>query len=296
MKKILVTGKNGQVGWELCRTLAPLGEIIAWGREDLDLADPDAIRNRIRETGPDIIINPAAYTAVDAAETDPETAMVINGTAPGVMAETAGEIGAAIVHYSTDYVFDGAAPDPYSEKDPPHPVSVYGRTKLAGEKAIQETGVPHLILRTAWVYGSRGKNFYLTIRRLLKERPELKVVDDQYGAPTWCRMIAEATAQILVQCREVNPMGRMDLSSVSGIYHLTCGGQTTWYAFAQEIRSLLPAKPQTARILPIPTSDYPTPAKRPQNSVLSNDKIAEIFGIRLPHWNDALRLCVASGN
>jgi dTDP-4-dehydrorhamnose reductase len=296
MKKILVTGKNGQVGWELCRTLAPLGEIVAWGREDLDLADPDAIRNRIRVTRPDIIINPAACTAVDAAETDPETAMVINGTAPGVMAETACEIGAAIVHYSTDYVFDGAAPDPYSEKNPPHPVSVYGGSKLAGEKAIQETGVPHLILRTAWIYGSRGKNFYLTIGRLLKERPELKVVDDQYGAPTWCRMIAEATAQILVQCREVNPMGRMDLSSVSGIYHLTCGGQTTWYAFAQEIRSLLPAKPQTARILPIPTSDYPTPAKRPQNSVLSNDKIAEIFGIRLPHWNDALRLCVASGN
>jgi len=291
MKRILVTGKNGQVGYELCRTLAPLGEVVAWGRDDLDLTDPDAIRNRIRETRPDLVVNAAAYTAVDAAETEPETAMAVNGEAPGIMAGAAGKIGAALVHFSTDYVFDGAAQAPYDENDPPNPIGVYGQSKLAGEKAVQEAGVPHLILRTAWVYGGRGKNFYLTIRRLLKERPELKVVDDQFGAPTWNRMIAEAAAQILVQCREVNPMGRMDLSSVPGIYHLTCSGQTTWYGFAEEIRSLAPAGSQAARILPIPTSDYPTPAKRPLNSVLANDKLANTFGIRLPDWRTAFRLC-----
>ncbi len=296
MKRILITGKNGQVGWELRRTLAPLGDVVAFGRDDLDLGNPDAIRNRIRETRPDIVVNAAAYTAVDAAESDPETAMAVNGTAPGILAEEARKIGAVLVHYSTDYVFDGAAQAPYSENDPPNPMGAYGKSKLAGEKAVQNAGAPHLIFRTAWVYGGRGKNFFLTIQRLIGERTELKVVNDQFGAPTWSRMIAEATAQILIQCREVNPKGRMDLSSVSGIYHLTCGGQTTWYGFAEEIRSFAPAESKTARILPIPTSDYPTPAKRPLNSVLSNNKLADTFGIRLPDWRTAFHLCAEEMN
>jgi dTDP-4-dehydrorhamnose reductase len=294
MKRILITGKTGQVGWELCRTLAPLGEIIALGRDDLDLTDPDAIRNRIRETGPDVIVNAAAYTAVDAAETDPETAMAVNGTAPGIMAEEAGRIGAGLVHFSTDYVFDGKGDVPYTESDAPHPIGVYGRSKLAGEKAVQAPGAAHLIFRTAWVYGDRGKNFFLTIQRLLRERSELKVVDDQFGAPTWCRMIAEATGQILAQCREVHGNGRLQLSSVSGTYHLTCSGRTSWHGFAEAIRHQTLSDPTTCRIVPIPTSDYPTPAARPQNSVLSNAKLKDTFGIRLPDWHETFLLCMGA--
>ncbi len=197
MSRILITGTNGQVGFELLRSLAGLGTVIAAGRDELDLADPDAIRRTLRDTKPGLIVNAAAYTAVDKAEAEPELALAINGVAPGILAEEAKRLGAALIHYSTDYVFDGSKGAPYTEDDAPRPISAYGRTKLAGEHAIQAVGVPHLILRTSWVYGARGSNFLLTILRLAKEREELSIVDDQIGAPTWSRAIAMATAGIL---------------------------------------------------------------------------------------------------
>jgi dTDP-4-dehydrorhamnose reductase len=191
MTRILLTGKNGQVGWELQRTLATLGEVVTLDRQDLDLADPDSIRRVVREHKPNLIVNAAAYTAVDKAEEESDLAMVINGTAPGILAEEAKRLSAAIIHYSTDYVFDGSKNTPYTEEDAPNPLNVYGRTKLAGERAIQAVGAPYLILRTSWVYGMRGKNFLLTILRLARERNEIKVVNDQIGAPTWSRIIAQ---------------------------------------------------------------------------------------------------------
>ena len=198
-RKILLTGKNGQVGWELERSLQPLGQVIAFDRSGLDLASPDSIRAVIREVKPELIVNPAAYTAVDKAESEPDLAMAVNGVAPGIIAEEAKRLGAALIHYSTDYVFDGTKAEPYTEDDVPKPINVYGKTKLAGEQAVQAIGVPHLIFRTSWVYGMRGKNFLLTILRMAKEKDELRIVDDQFGAPTWSRMIAETTAQVLAQ-------------------------------------------------------------------------------------------------
>jgi dTDP-4-dehydrorhamnose reductase len=286
--KILLTGKNGQVGWELERTLAPLGEVVAVNRQALDLADPDAIRALIRQVKPDLIVNPAAYTAVDRAESEPELAMAVNGVAPGIMAEEAKKLGAAMVHYSTDYVFDGGNVTPYAETDVTSPNNVYGRTKLAGEQAIQAAGIPHLILRTSWVYGSRGRNFLLTILRLAQERDELKIVDDQIGAPTSSRMIAEATAQILAQTGG-NPGG------ASGIYQLTAAGQTSWYGFAAAIleRRAKSTGVPGARLIPIPTSDYPLPAPRPLYSVMANDKLRHAFGMAIPAWQTGLNLCMA---
>lgn len=293
-RRILVTGKNGQVGWELQRTLANLGQVIAVDRQALDLSSPDSIRAVIREIEPDLIVNPAAYTAVDKAESEPELAMAVNGIAPGVMAEEAKKLGAAMVHYSTDYVFDGSKNSPYTEEDKPSPMNVYGRTKLAGEQAVQAAGIPHLILRTSWVYGARGKNFLLTILRLAKERDELKIVSDQIGAPTWSRMIAEASAQIVAQ-------GLMDdslLSRCAGVYNLAAGGETSWFGFTRAIlehqarQSSEPAVRQT-RVLPIPTSEYPLPAPRPLYSLLSNDKLFDTFGVKLPSWDDSLALCMA---
>lgn len=286
--KILITGKNGQVGWELQRTLAPLGEVVAVDRQALDLTSPDAIRALIREIKPALIVNPAAYTAVDKAESEPELAMAVNGIAPGIMAEEAKKLGAAMIHYSTDYVFDGSHTAPYVETDTPCPINVYGRTKLAGEQAIQASGIPHLILRTSWVYGSRGKNFLLTVLRLAGERDELKIVDDQIGAPTSSRMIAEATAQIIAQTRG-------ELTEASGLYHLTAGGQTSWHGFTAAIlenraRQSGAAKP---RLSPIPTSAYPLPAPRPHYSVMSNDKLRNTFGVAIPAWEIGLDLCMA---
>lgn len=285
--KILITGKNGQVGWELQRTLAPLGEVVAVDRQALDLASPDAIRTLIREAKPDLIVNPAAYTAVDQAESEPEAAMAVNGVAPGIMAEEAKKLGAAMIHYSTDYVFDGSKAAPYSETDAPCPINVYGRTKLAGEQAIQAVGIPHLILRTSWVYGTRGKNFLLTILRLAGEREELKIVEDQIGAPTSCRMIAEATAQILAQTRG-------DLKDLSGLYHLTAAGQTSWHGFTAailEARSRLTAA-ASPRLSPIPTSAYPLPAPRPHYSVMSNERLQRAFGVAIPVWQNGLKMCL----
>ncbi len=285
--KILITGKNGQVGWELQRTLAPLGEVVAVDRQALDLASPDAIRALIREVKPALIVNPAAYTAVDKAESEPEVAMAVNGIAPGIMAEEAKKLGAAMIHYSTDYVFDGSKAAPYVETDAPCPINVYGRTKLAGEQAVQAAGIPHLILRTSWVYGTRGKNFLLTILRLAGEREELKIVDDQIGAPTSCRMIAELTGQILAQTRG-------DLKDVSGLYHLTAAGQTSWHGFTAailEARSRLTGA-ASPRLHPIPTSAYPLPAPRPHYSVMSNDRLKHVFGMAIPSWQNGLGLCM----
>jgi len=281
---LMLTGKNGQVGWELQRALAPLGEVVALDRTQLDLANPSQIRERVREIKPGLIVNAAAYTAVDRAEAEPEPAMAVNGIAPGILAEEAKRIGAAIVHYSTDYVFDGAKATPYTEDDTPNPLNVYGRTKLAGEQAIRAVGAPHLILRTSWVYGMRGKNFLLTILRLAREREELKIVDDQIGSPTWSRAIAAATARIL-------SAGRLSTADASGIYHLTASGGTTWHGFAKAILALDPHPTEQVckNLKPIPTAAYPTPARRPAYSVLSNDKLKAAFGVALPGWEQGLK-------
>ena len=294
MRKILLTGKNGQVGWELQRTLASLGDVVAVGHREMDLADPDSIRKIIREVRPGLIVNAAAYTAVDKAESEPDLAMAINGIAPGIMAEEAKRLDAAMVHYSTDYVFDGTRTDPYSEEDAPNPLSVYGRTKLAGERAVQAAGVPYLILRTSWVYGTRGKNFLLTILRLARERSELKIVDDQLGAPTWSRMLAEVTSQIVAQ--HFSPLCRQafSISDASGLYHAVSAGSTSWHGFAEKILEGVPRRTVQAlpKLIPIPTSDYPLPAKRPRNSCLSNEKLKRTFGLVIPAWEESLALCL----
>jgi len=302
MMRILLIGKNGQVGWELQRTLAPLGQVTAVAREQMDVSDPDSIRKIIREAKPQVIVNATAYTAVDKAESEPELAMRVNGEAPGIMAEEARQLGALLVHYSTDYVFDGTKQGAYTEEDTPNPLSVYGKTKLAGEQAIQASGAAHLILRTSWVYGVRGKNFLLTILRLAKERPELKIVADQIGAPTWSRMIAESTALILGRGLSPTTPHISLLTDDNGIYHLTAGGQTSWYGFAKAILELTADTPLFAKggqggftlpkVSPIPTTEYPLPAPRPGNSVMSNDKLARVFGVVAPQWDNALRLCM----
>ena len=287
--KILLTGKTGQVGYELERSLQGLGEIIALDRSQMDLANLDQVRDVIRSVKPDLIINPAAYTAVDQAESEPELAMRINGEAPGVMAEEAKKLGAAMIHYSTDYVFDGSKSTPYVETDPTCPTNVYGATKLAGEQAIQAAGIPHLILRTSWVYGIRGKNFLLTMLRLAQERDELRIVADQYGAPTWCRTIADTTAQIVAQAKDAQS-GTEWWQERSGIYHLTAQGQTTWFGFTQAIleNAAISRKPV---LIPITTQDYPLPAKRPAHSVMSSQKLISEF-CQLPIWQDALVSCL----
>ena len=282
--RIMLIGKNGQVGWELQRTLATLGRVVAFDRRQLDLSSPEQIRERVREIKPNLIVNAAAYTAVDKAEEEPEIAMAINGIAPGILAEEAKNLNAAIVHYSTDYVFDGTKATPYTEQDETNPLNVYGKTKLEGEQAIQAVGAPHLILRTSWVYGFRGRNFLLTILRLAREREELRIVNDQTGSPTWSRMIAEATAQILAQ-------GDSILTEKQGIYNLSAGGQTSWYGFTKII---LTHNTETSlrvkKLTPIPTSEYPTPARRPAYSVLSNEKLKKVFGLTMPDWDRALQL------
>jgi dTDP-4-dehydrorhamnose reductase len=285
--KILVTGRNGQVGWELQRTLAPLGEVVALDRQALDLRNPDAIRAVVREVRPHLIVNPAAYTAVDKAESEAEVAQAVNGVAPGILAEEAKRLGAALIHYSTDYVFDGSKNGAYREEDAPCPINVYGKTKLAGEDAVRAIGVPHLILRTSWVYGVRGKNFLLTMRRLGKEREELKIVADQTGAPTWSRLIAEATAHIAAQ--------RLTrLQELDGIYNFTASGSTSWHGFAAAIFAHAAAQESAdvPRLIPIATSEYPLPAPRPPNSVLCGDKLRREFGLVMPDWRDNLNLCL----
>ena len=289
--KILLTGANGQVGWELQRSLSSLGEVVALDSQALNLADADALRAKVREIAPQLIVNAAAYTAVDKAEGDVEKAHAVNATAPGILAEEAATSGALLVHYSTDYVFDGNGTTPWREDDACGPLNVYGETKLAGERLIQASGCRHLIFRTSWVYGARGSNFLLTMRRLMRERPELKIVDDQIGAPTWCRDLAEATAQVLSQL--LSPLSTTESAAPWGIYHMSNVGETSWHGFAQAIQMLdADATSAGARLIPIPGSEYPTPAKRPLNSRLNHAKLENIFGLKLQHWQTALALCM----
>lgn len=287
--KILLTGNTGQLGYELERTLQGLGEVVALGRTELDLSNLDQVRDVIRTVKPGLIVNPAAYTAVDKAETEVELAMRINAEAPAVMAQEAKKLGAAMIHYSTDYVFDGSKGSPYVEDDPTCPINVYGRSKLAGEHAIQAAGISHLIFRTSWVYGMRGKNFLLTVLRLAREREELRIVGDQHGSPTWCRTIADTTAHILAQAQASDDLQSWWQQN-TGIYHLTAQGQTTWAGFTQAIldNADLPKSPV---VTAIPTDAYPLPAPRPAYSVLSCERLKQAF-CDLPAWDDALRLCM----
>ncbi|MBV1735323.1 MAG: dTDP-4-dehydrorhamnose reductase [Candidatus Desulforudis sp.] len=282
--KIMLIGKNGQIGWELHRTLATLGQVAAYGRAELDLTNIGEIRECVRALRPNVIVNAAAYTAVDKAEEEPELAMAVNGIAPGILAEEAKIVGAVLVHYSTDYVFDGDKVTPYGEEDQPNPVNVYGKTKLEGERFIQSTDVPHLILRTSWVYGLRGNNFLLTITRLSKHRNEIRVVNDQVGSPTWSRLVAEATAQILAN-------GRNIIAGNQGIYHASATGQTTWFGFAQEIIGNV-SSDCNPRMVPISTEEYGMLAERPAYSVLNNGKLSKAFGLVIPEWKNGVALAL----
>lgn len=294
--KILLTGSSGQVGYELHRTLQGLGQVVALDRSQMDLSDLDQVSAVIREIKPQLIVNPAAYTAVDLAESESELAMRINAQAPEVMALEARKLGAAMIHYSTDYVFDGAKDGSYTEDDQPNPQSVYGRSKLAGEQAIQAAGIPHLILRTSWVYGARGKNFLLTVRRLAQERDELRIVADQFGAPTWCRTIAEATAHGLIQMQRYSgtqadaELDHEVWQSRGGVYHLTAQGRTSWHGLTHAILEY-PSVRKKPRLTAIATQDYPLPAKRPANSSLSCERFMQTF-CGLPAWDEALKLCL----
>jgi dTDP-4-dehydrorhamnose reductase len=305
--QILLTGKNGQVGQDLQRFLPRLGEVVALDRQQLDLSRFDEIRRVIREIRPALIVNAAAYTAVDLAEKEHSLAQAINAEAPAIMAEEARRIDAALVHYSTDYVFDGSLNSPYEETDPTNPINVYGKTKLAGEQAIRDSCVHHLIFRTAWLYSTRGKNFLLTILRLATEREELRIVNDQIGAPTWSREIASATAEVLRNF--FDRTGNVSAwAELSGTYHMTAGGETSWFEFAKAIleeakkQATSPppwfaeatrGKPLLSRVVtPITTAEYPTPARRPAYSVLSNLHTVRTFGIELADWRTQLhRVC-----
>jgi dTDP-4-dehydrorhamnose reductase len=280
--RILLTGKNGQVGWELERALAPLGEVVATDRSTLDLADPEAIRRVVRETQPAAVVNAAAYTGVDRAESEPEIAMRINGVAPGVLAEEAKRLGALLIHYSTDYVFDGEKATPYAEGDAPNPINAYGRSKLAGERAIEAAGGAHLILRTSWVYAPRGRNFFLTIANRARAGEALRVVDDQFGVPTSAAFLAVVTAALLQ---------RADRAELRRTYHLVPAGQTTWCGFA---RAIVRALDLPVEVAAIGSAAFPTPAARPKNSVLDALRIARERGVERPPWEALLADCVTA--
>lgn len=292
--KILLTGSNGQVGYELERSLQGLGQVFAPQRQQLDLADLDQVRNTVRDFAPDIIINPAAYTAVDKAESEPELALRINAEAPAVMAEEAARLGSVLIHFSTDYVFDGSQTGPYLESDNTNPVSVYGKTKLAGEQAIAASDCAHLIFRTSWVYGMRGKNFLLTMLRLASERDQLRVVADQIGAPTWSRTLAEVSAHVVAKAQAQTTGAHSATHAAdwwrerSGVYHLTAQGATSWHGFTEAI---VAQAGKSCSVTPITTLEYPTPARRPANSRLDCAKfIGQFCG--LPQWDQALALCL----
>ena len=284
--KILLLGKNGQVGWALQRSLAPLGKLVALDRQGVDgltgdLSHPEALRETVRSIRPDVIVNAAAYTAVDKAETEVELAHTINATAPGVLAQEAAALGAWLVHYSTDYVFDGSGDTPRKEDASTGPLSVYGLSKLEGERAIAASGARHLIFRTSWVYAPRGGNFARTMLRLAGEREQLRVIDDQVGAPTGAELIADVTAHALKQAWRHPELG--------GLYHLAAAGQTSWHGYACHViewarRAGHPVKANAATIEPISTSNYPTPARRPLNSRLDTHKLKRAFGLELPDW------------
>lgn len=285
--KILLLGQHGQVSQELQRALHGAAELTVLGREQLDLAQPELIRQQVQRLRPELIINAAAHTAVDQAESEPQLAFAINATAPGILAEVAAEMNVPLIHYSTDYVFDGSQAAPYRESDATNPLSVYGRSKLAGEQAIQAVGGMHLILRTSWVYSQHGKNFLLTMQRLLQERESLSIVADQIGAPTWAGTIAQTTAQLVEQWRggQTGPWG---------LYHLTAQGETSWFGFASAIAAHLRSQSKSvATLQPIPSSAYPTPAQRPLNSRLDCSRLQQDWQVQLPDWQSALEQCLA---
>ena len=287
--KILIFGKNGQIGFELCRSLSYLGDLTALGSVECDISDPHRIIDTLDHIKPDIIVNAAAYTAVDKAESECELAFKINADAPWIMAEWASKYKALMVHFSTDYVFDGTKETPYTEEDKPAPLNVYGESKLAGDINIQNSGCDHFIFRTSWVYGTRGKNFYLTMQKLLREKEEIRVVNDQHGAPTRCRTIADVTALVLMQYIS-NP--EMQKKEIFGIYNLTNSGKTTWYGFAKAIREQMlysDKNQKLANILPISSDEYPLPAKRPKNSVLTCEKLDKVFRIKILEWEYLLK-------
>jgi dTDP-4-dehydrorhamnose reductase len=286
---ILIFGGSGQVGWELRHKLACLGHLDGIEFPKVDFAQPDSIRDTVRSLQPAVILNAAAYTAVDKAESEPELAAAINSTAPGILAEEARRLGSILVHYSTDYVFDGSKQSPYVETDAPNPLNVYGRTKLAGDQSIQAVGGDYLIFRTSWVYGARGSNFLLTMLRLGRERAELRIVDDQIGAPTSSECIAQATADVLAQLLAPTRVG---LNGRSGIYNLACTGATTWFGFAKAFLTGEAERTGIAlpNLVPITTGEFPRPAKRPANSRLSCQRLEDTFAVRMPPWQDALSL------
>ncbi|AEV60339.1 RfbD [Pseudomonas ogarae] len=285
--RILIIGQNGQVSRALQSRLSGLGELIVRGSDQLDLAQPDALRAPIEALRPGLIINAAAHTAVDQAESEPEQAFAINATAPGILAQAAVALGVPLIHYSTDYIFDGLKPVPYTEDDTPNPLSVYGRSKLAGENAIRQAGVQHLILRTSWVYSTAGRNFLLTMQRLLQEKPQLRVVANQIGAPTWAGTIADSTAQLIERWQAGHP-------GAWGTYHLTAQGETSWFGFAQAIgENLLERHKPCAQLEPIESSAYPTPAPRPLNSRLDCTRLFKEWGVSQPDWRSALQQCLA---
>ncbi|CRM63467.1 dTDP-4-dehydrorhamnose reductase [Pseudomonas sp. 58 R 12] len=285
--KILITGQHGQVSRELQLRLQDLGDLIVLGRDQLDLANPDQIRQQVRAHRPDLIINAAAHTAVDQAESEPDVAFAINAIAPGVLAEEAKALGIPLIHYSTDYVFDGSKPAPYTEADTPNPLGVYGQSKLAGEQAITAVGGKYLILRTSWVYSSHGKNFLLTMQRLLKEKPQMRIVADQIGAPTWAGSIAHSTRGLIERWQAGEP-------GEWGVYHLTARGETSWFGFAEAIGEHLRTQGNAcAELEPIPASAYPTLARRPLNSRLDCSRLQQQWHISQPPWQDALRECLA---
>lgn len=295
MIRVLVTGARGQVGGEVARALAGRAEVIAPDRSTLDLANPAQVAQRVRAARPDVIVNAAAYTAVDRAEADEELAHAVNGIAPRMLAEEAKRAGALLIHYSTDYVFDGTKPGPYEETDTPRPLNAYGRTKLEGERSIAASGAPHIILRTSWVYGPTGQNFLRTMLRLAATREELRVVDDQRGAPTSSRQIARATLDLLAEGEPSRAITLEDierLKRASGLYHASAAGETTWFGFAQAIlaaRSRSAGNTSTTpKLVAITTREYPTPALRPANSVLSNAKLNATLGVAIGDWRAGL--------
>jgi dTDP-4-dehydrorhamnose reductase len=290
--RLMLTGANGQVGWELRRSLMPIGEVIALDRAGCDLSQPRDLPRIVSGLKPDIIVNAAAYTAVDRAEQEEQLATIVNGTAVGVLAVEARKSGALLIHYSTDYVFDGTKGSPYTEDDLPNPINAYGRSKLAGEKAIEEAGADHLILRTSWVYAARGHNFLRTVLRLARECDELRMVVDQIGAPTWAREIADATALMVRQaCGE-----RARASFTSGVFNVTAAGATSWHGLAEAIldqeMSRQGVQRNRPKVYPISSLEYPVPAARPKNSRLASTRLRERFGIALADWKQALAFCI----
>lgn len=276
--RILVTGAAGQLGRELATVLAPLGDVVALDRSGLDLARPDDIVAVLRDVAPALVVNAAAYTAVDRAEAEPEAAFAVNARAPGILAAEARRLDALVIHYSTDYVFDGASPEPRDEAAPARPLNVYGASKLEGERAIEAAGGLALVFRTSWVYAGSGRNFLTTIERLAAERDELRIVDDQHGTPNWSRELARATATLVAR-------GLPWLAERRGLYHLSARGATTWYGFARAILG----DAADVRIVPIASADHPTPARRPAWTILDTRRFTATFGFELPQWLDTLR-------